>query len=63
MATQGRGNGEVWQGPAQWVTQYTVSYKSNENGAFQFVTDENGETIVSLQNLDLIIHQKQKHSF
>ena len=47
VATQGRGDGEVWQGYSQFVSQYTVSYKSDENGAFQFVTDENGATIVS----------------
>ena len=50
MATQGRGDGEEHKGYPQWVTQYTVSYKSDENEVFKFVTDENGATIVSLDS-------------
>jgi len=52
VATQGRGDGEVWQGYSQFVSQYTVSYKSDENGAFQFVTDENGAAILFPGNYD-----------
>ena len=47
VATQGRGDGEAWSGQHMWVTQYTVSYKTDENGSFQFVVDDNGAPIVS----------------
>jgi len=52
VATQGRGDGEEHKGHSSWVTQYTVSYKSDENGVFKFVTDENGATIIFPGNSD-----------
>ena len=47
VATQGRGDGEAYPGNYLWVTKYTVSYKTDENGSFQFVVDDNGAPIVS----------------
>ena len=47
VATQGRGNGEAYPNNGQWVSQYTVSYKTDENASFQYVVDESGSRVVS----------------
>jgi len=52
VATQGRGDGGKWPGHDQWVSQYTVSYKTDENASFQFVVDDSGATVVFGGNSD-----------